>query len=188
MAGEEGATLPVREARDFGERILHLAQGSKWTDLISLARAFLQKITQRSTHGDKGALEDKKRSLETKLKEVGTAEEKIVAEVAALRRTIESEKDASRDAERELFAAMAHRAELETALAALRVRDEVLAREEAQFKQELHEAAALLDRMPEYEGSVVFEDEPRSAQEDRRRKLERLKIRLHEAKSQKHTT
>ena len=100
MAGEEGATLPVREARDFGERILHLAEGSKWADLISLARAFLQKITQRSTHGDKGALEDKKRSLETKLKEVGTAEEKIVAEVAALRRTIESEKDASRDAER----------------------------------------------------------------------------------------
>ena len=181
MAGEEGATLPVREARDFGERILHLAEGSKWADLISLARAFLQKITQRSTHGDKGALEDKKRSLETKLKEVGTAEEKIVAEVAALRRTIESEKDASRDAERELFAAMARRAELETALAALHTRGEMLAREEAQFKQELHEAAALLERMPEYEGSVVFEDEPRSAQEDRRRKLERLKIRLEEA-------
>ena len=181
MAGEEGATLPVREARDFGERILHLAEGSKWTDLISLARAFLQKITQRSAHGGKDALEDKKRSLETKLKEVGTAEEKIVAEVAALRRTIESEKDASRDAERELFAAMARRAELETALAALRTRGEMLAREEAQFKQELHEAAALLERMPEYEGSVVFEDEPRSAQEDRRRKLERLKIRLEEA-------
>ena len=181
MAGEEGATLPVREARDFGERILHLAEGSKWTDLISLARAFLQKITQHSGKDDKAALEDKKRALETKLKEVGTAEEKIVAEVAALRRTIESEKDASRDAERELFAAMARRAELETALAALRARDEVLAREEAQFKQELHEAAALLERMPEYEGSVVFEDEPRSAQEDRRRKLERLKIRLEEA-------
>ena len=181
MAGEEGATLPVREARDFGERILHLAEGSQWTELLSLARAFLQKITQRSTHGDKGALEDKKRSLEAQLGKVGAAEDKTSAEVAALRRTIESEKDASRDAERELFAAMAHRAELETALAALRVRDEVLAREEAQFKQELHEAAALLDRMPQYEGSVVFEDEPRSAQEDRRRKLERLKIRLEEA-------
>src|SRR3989344_2842524 len=181
MAGEGGGALPVREARDFGERILHLAEGSQWTELLSLARAFLQKITQRSTHGDKGALEDKKRSLEAQLGKVGAAEDKTSAEVAALRRTIESEKDASRDAERELFAAMAHRAELETALAALRARDEVLAREEAQFKQELHEAAALLERMPEYEGSVVFEDEPRSAQEDRRRKLERLKIRLEEA-------
>src|SRR3989344_5182781 len=90
MAGEEGATLPVREARDFGERILHLAEGSKWADLISLARAFLQKITQRGGKDDKAALEDKKRSLEAQLGEVGAAEDKTSAEIAALRRTIES--------------------------------------------------------------------------------------------------
>jgi len=57
----------------------------------------------------------------------------------------------------------------------------VLAHEEVRFKEELREAAALLGRIPEYQGGALFEDEPRSAQEDRRRKLERLKIRLEEA-------
>ena len=181
LAGEEGAPVPVREARDFGEKILQLAEGSKWTELMSLARAFLQKITQHSAHSDKVGLEERKRALESELKEIESAENNITAEVAALRKKIESEKDASRDAERELFAAMARRSELEAALAALRLREETLAQEEARFKEELHEAAVLLARIPEYEAGAVFEDEPRSAQEDRRRKIERQKIRLEEA-------
>src|SRR3989344_2633620 len=169
LAGQEGGTVSVREARDFGETILQLAEGAKWAELMTLARAFLQKITQRSAHSDKGVLEERKHMLEAELKAVETAENKSTAEVAALRKKIENEKDASRDAERELFAAMARRSELETALAALRAREEVLAREEAGFKAELREAGALLGRPPEYEsGGIVFEDEPRSAPEGRR--------------------
>ena len=181
LAGQEGPAVPVREARDFGETILQLAEGSKWTELMAAARAFLQKITQRSAHSDKSALEERKRALEVELKAVEAAENKITVEVAALRKKIENEKDASRDAERELFAAMARRAELEAALTALHVREESLKQEEARFKEELREAVALLARVPEYETGAVFEDEPRSAQEDRRRKIERLKIRLEEA-------
>ncbi|MSR70640.1 hypothetical protein EXS62_01210 [Candidatus Kaiserbacteria bacterium] len=181
IAGEEGGTVPVREARDFGERILQLAEGAHWSDLVALARTFLQKITARSAHSDKGVLEEQKRSLEAELKVVESAEEAIVNAVAALRQKIESEKDASRDAERELFAAMSRRSELEAALAALRSREELLGREELQFKEELREVSALLGRVPEYGQDVVFEDEPRSAQEDRRRALLRLKIRLEEA-------
>jgi chromosome segregation protein len=109
-----------------------------------------------------------------------------------LRKQIESEKDASREAERELFAAMARRSELQSILAALRSKEELLAREEATMKQDMGEAAVLVGReavddtvVRDHSGAEVTEaemlDEPRSAQEDRRRKLERLKIKLEES-------
>ena len=110
-----------------------------------------------------------------------------------MRSKIEGEKDANREAERELFAAMSRRSELELVLAKLRSKEEMLSREQEQFKREVGEAAALLGRaVAEYEhievrdvqGQLVSEaemvDEDRSMQEDRRRKLERMKIRLEE--------
>ncbi len=182
IAGEAGGTVPAAEARDFGEQILKLAEGSKLAELIALARGFLQKLVDAARRDDPAHLEEKKKNLEHELKNLQTEEERVHKELAALRTKIESEKDASRDAERELFAAMARRSELEVALSALRAREEIFAVEEARFKEELREASVLTGRMIDYEkAEVVFEDEPRSAQEDRRRKLERLKIRLEEA-------
>jgi len=182
IAGEAGGTVPAAEARDFGEQILKLAEGSRLAELIALARGFLQKLVAAAHREDPAHLEEKKKKLEHELKNLQTEEEHVHKELIALRKKIESEKDAGRDAERELFAAMARRSELETALAALRAREEVFAAEEARFKEELREASVLIGRVPDYEkAEVVFEDEPRSAQEDRRRKLERLKIRLEEA-------
>ncbi len=182
LVGEQGGTVPAGEARAFGEQILELAGASKLSELIALARSFLHKLSAAAHKDDSAHLEEKKKKLEHELKTLETEEERVHKEVAALRKKIEGDKDASRDAERELFAAMARRSELEAALAVLRARESVLAGEESRFKEELREAGILLGRMPEYESAeVVFEDEPRSAQEDRRRKLERLKIRLEEA-------
>ena len=182
LAGDAGGTVPAAEARDFGEQILTLASASKLAELIALARGFLQKLAAAARRDESGNLEEKKKKLEHELKDLEVQEERVHKEVAALRNKIESEKDASRDAERELFAAMAKRSELQAALAALRAREEALAGEELRFKEELREASTLIGRVPDYEHlDIVFEEEPRSAQEDRRRKLERLKIRLEEA-------
>lgn len=179
---EAGGTMPVREVRDFGEQVVRLAEASKLADILSLARTFLQKITQTGPVHNVTELRSRKEELEAQLRDLAAKEESVRTEVATLRKKIESEKDASRDAERELFAAMAKRSELQSQLAALRSREEVLAREEERFKDEVREAAVLLGAYPEYEQvEVVFEDEPRGAQEDRRRKIERLKIRLEEA-------
>lgn len=192
---EQGGSIPAREARDFGEQILALAEGSKIADLIALARSFLHKLSQGTrTSTEPEQLEANKKQLEAELKELQVEEEHVRKEVAALRKKIESEKDASRDAERELFAAMARRSELEAMLAALRTKEEMLSREEAAFKAELGEAGALVGRaVMDYEAQVVLgadgerlseadmADEPRGVQEDRRRKIERLKIRLEEA-------
>ncbi len=181
MGSEEG-TVPMREARSFGEKIVQLAEGAQWQELLTFARSFLQKLTSGGEVARaKEELEAKKRVLESEIKTLEIEEAQVGQQLAALRQKIESDKDASRDAERELFAAMAERSSLESALALLRSKEESLMREEERFKEEVREAGALLQKIPEYEGQMVVEDESRGAQEERRRKLERLKIRLEEA-------
>ncbi len=181
LAKEAGGTVPVAEARGFAERVLkELEAGGNIAALVVLAKEFLRRLTHTPTAGhSKGELETKKAQLEKELAHLRTQEEHTRHAVAKLRKELESEKDLSRDAERELFAAMARRSELETSLAGLRAREEMLKRDEEQYKQEFREAAVLLGHLPETE--VLFDDEPREAQAERRRKLERLKIRLEEA-------
>jgi chromosome segregation protein len=197
--GPAHETIPLGEARQFGERVLHELElpfggedqfKKRVSALVILAKEFLRRISQGPQEkGESVAdLKDKRGSLEAELKGLEQDESRVSAAVASLRRAIESEKDTARDAERELFAAMARRSELETKLASLRGRAEVLEREEGSFKRELGEAAALIGReVAEYEShrleetdeEVAAEDRP--AQEERRRKLERLKIRLEES-------
>ena len=165
--------------------------------LIILAKEFMRRIT-RLEHIQEGPskeeLQARKVELEHELLLLDEEEIKISSEVGMLRTKIESEKDASREAERELFGAMARRSQLDTLLVGLRGREEVLARQSEALKQELGEAAAIIGRtVMEYEGYVVrdqsqqplsnadISDEPRHLQEERHKKIERVKIRLEEA-------
>ncbi len=196
-------SVPGAEARAFAQRVerdLESAlQGGDMhatlSALIALAKDFLHKITrvQEQTGDSVEDLKQKKESLERELETLRATQEGIQAKVRELRTKIEGEKDANREAERELFQAMAKRSELEAVLSNLRNREDMLARDEAQFKQELGEAAALLGReVAEYEQTNVYAenggaisdaeiaDEPRQNQEERRRALERKKIRLEE--------
>jgi chromosome segregation protein len=183
LAKEQGGTIPASEARSFAERVVSELEGEgNLAALIMLAKEFLRRLTHTPAAGHSiEELSAKKHELEKDLARLRAQDEQTRSAVAKLRQELESQKDMSRDAERELFAAMARRSELESALAGLRARSEMLVREEEQYKAELREAAVLLSRIPETDVQVVFEDEPRGAQEDRRRKIERLKIRLEEA-------
>ncbi len=177
----DSAPVPAAEVKSFAQQIVAFAESAKIAELLSLARSFLQKLSRDSGAGTQDSLMRRKQELGARLTELAATEERVAHEVATLRTRIEGEKDASRLSERELFAAMARRAELQSALAAVRAREEALRVEQERFTQELREAAVLLGRVPDYEAGVVYEDEPRAAQEERRRKLERQKIRLEEA-------
>ncbi|HVY72471.1 MAG TPA: AAA family ATPase [Candidatus Paceibacterota bacterium] len=196
-------SVPGKDAREFAqtvERELEAALSagdvqSKLKSLVLLTKDFLQRImrAEERTGPSLEALRAKKDGLEKELEQLRREQEETRKAVAELRAKIEGEKDANREAERELFQAMQKRSELETVLAKLRARSEMLSRDEAQFKMELGEAAALLGReVTEYEHAAVYTengeelsqsdmaDEARDIQEDRRRKLERMKIRLEE--------
>ena len=199
--------VPGAQVREFAHRVeeeleasLSLEEGeikSRMAALLNIAKDFLRRITRVEVLREgrsKEELQARKAELEEMLKQLMDDEAKVLREVATLRHSIDSEKDASREAERELFAAMARRSELESKLHSLRAKSELIERESEIFKGEVGEAAALVGRMvQDYEATTIFNqqgglcsdadmaDEARSFQEDRRKKIERLKIRLEEA-------
>lgn len=198
-------SVPGDLAREFAERVerdleetlsLDVVQiKQRLSALVVFAKEFLRRIQQKNESAG-ASLEDlrqKKEQLEGELEALRAEQERIQRSVSELRGKIEGEKDANREAERELFAAMSRRSELEITLANARNKEMQLLREQEQFKRELGEAAALLGRtVSEYEHREIrdqheqliseaeMSDEPRSVQEERRRKLERMKIRLEE--------
>jgi chromosome segregation ATPase len=165
--------------------------------LIKRAREFAEGLTAKlSGNTDSSSVEDlkkRKSELEQRLVATQKEEEKTAQAVHKLHSDIENEKDANREAERELFQAMAERSGVESMLAGLRARENILAQNLENYKIELREAAVLLlrdaQRFEEYvvrdeagdalSDAEIFEEE-RSKQEERRRKLERMKIRLEE--------
>lgn len=194
--------VPTAQVRAFAEQVEQgLSEalslwGAGLTDriktLIILAQEFVERVTALGIPAKEGGeLTEKKYRLEKELRDISVAEERTAADVATLRRRIEREKDVANETERELFEAMAHRGELEARLVGLRAKGEMLAREQAVFKAEFTEAGVLLGREAlAYETFVVrdvrggevaaalIREEPRAKQEERRRTLERMKIKL----------
>lgn len=139
-------------------------------------------------------LREKKKAAERKLFEIQQAEGLVVQDEKRLRLDIEREKDSSRDAEKEVFRIMARQNELNGIISTLRVRMTELEHLEGDFKRELTEGVLLVGReILEYEKTeikdvhgatldrkaMILED--RTVQEERRRKVEKLKIRIEDA-------
>ena len=137
------------------------------------------------------ALAEKKKALEEKLASIYAAERGAFAEEKSFRAEIEKEKDSSRDAEKEVFRIIARQNELHGVVRALRLRFTEIEHAEGDFKRELIEGALLVgQRMLEYE-SVEPEgtqgttrnspEADRAHQEERRRRVEKLKLRIEDA-------
>lgn len=140
------------------------------------------------------ALAERQKELEEKLTHMERAETAAEEDERSLRAAIDRDKDSSRDAEKEVLRIMARQNELHGALNALRVRSHEIAHLEGDFKRELTEGALLVGReILEYEKSNIKDEkeeapaaipltfEARAEQEERRRKIEKLKIRIEDA-------
>ena len=140
------------------------------------------------------ALRTKKREAEERLAGWEREEAAALEEERKLRSDIEKEKDSSRDAEKEVFRIMARQNELHGTMNVLRQRRSEIEHAEADFKRELTEGALLVGReVLEYQNVKIKKEteeeatdeemsaEIRDMQEERRRKVERLKIRIEEA-------
>jgi chromosome segregation ATPase len=207
LSQEASGTIPAREAQGFAQKVeegLNELESLKEPELrerilhlIQFAREFSQKLASllvnRAASRSVEELRARREELELKLAEVASEEERITAQVRALQAEIENEKDANRDAERQLFEAMAERSSVESTLSSLRSREDVLTHEKENYRRELGEAGALFlkdalkfddytvrasDGSP-LSDAEIFEEE-RGVQDDRRRKLERTKIKLEE--------
>lgn len=139
-------------------------------------------------------LKSQKISLDEKIKKAEKDEALVYSKYLALKDEIEKEKDTSRDAEKAVFKIMAEQNEVISKLNEIRSAEDKWKLEEENFKRELGEAGALLGRdvldfgncepvNDKNEKISIFEivSEPRILQEERRRNIEKIKIRLEDA-------
>lgn len=171
------------------------------TDAKERIRSFFNKIVSKPAvsapaedhSGESKELAAKKESLAASIGKLEGELSSLQAKAALIRSAIDSEKEGSRSAERAVYEIKARQNEAVSALAQIKLREEKLAEIEAEWKRESSEAVALLGHsMADIQNFTIAEagkplsdeqivTEVRSAQEDRKRQIERAKIRLEEA-------
>lgn len=168
------------------------------SDIVHALKGFLRKASETptgSTEAEERELEELQASLQDTEKDhqaVIAAEQKATAAYEEVKAAIEAEMSESRDAERLVFTLVQEQRETEITLQQIEQELAILGRDRQEFKEELQEAVALIGRQAasyfSYEimadGQPVTPDmvvqESRSTQRERRRELEKMKIRLEE--------
>lgn len=163
------------------------------TDIGRTLRQFLSRTTH-NTENDSNvekdelkALQSKKAQTDEELKLAEQAEEAADKEYRTIQREIEQDQTESHEAEKEVFRLVNSRRECEAELTKLQYEETAIARDRDEFKRELQEAVALLGRGASdylnYQLGLTDKEiiaESREKQRDRRRELEKMKIRLEE--------
>lgn len=209
MGGEEDSMISSKElevvitsierevekiAKSDDASLLRRALG----DMARALRQFLSRAKDggsfelREFEKERDVLMVEKSALEIKLK---AAEEKETAAEEAYRRiqhSIEADQSESREAEREVFRLINERREVESELNRIEIERNGWTRDQDDFKRELQEAVVLIGRgasdyltfKVEQSGHTLSDREiaaeDRQKQIERRRELEKLKIRLEE--------
>ncbi len=168
-------------------------------DISRLVREFLASLegetaatSTRSFDDEIVRLTKEKEKCEEEVEQLKKEEDTLLLRAQKLKEEMDSARREKQEGELELYELMTRRGELEHELAEIKNRESLLVRAQEDFKRELQEAGVLVGRdilgYEEYivrgkEGVVpVVEmlDEVRLAQEERRRKLEKMKVRLEE--------
>ncbi len=160
-------------------------------EVVKALRGFIDKHRARSdsafiADAEKEIVElsKQKEGFETKLKMASESEAGLIREREELRHNIESEKDTNREAEKDVFKIIARQNEVRNTINDLTGRLNVVLRDEENFKRELGEAGIIAGRE-----AVEFRDVlnggalqiDRIQQEERLKRIEKIKIRLEDA-------
>ena len=137
------------------------------------------------------ALKDEREKLDKEFQGVVARENGLNEKYETLRKEIEADKDESREAEREVFRIMQEQTKIEAKLAGATAFEDKIEREAEDLERELAEAGVLVGaeaakyrevKIMGEAGSELDTEailaEPRGKQEERRRELEKIKIRL----------
>lgn len=203
------APVPVGEVQRFIDTIERMVEKSVQSDEPQHLRRALQDVVhaaKRFIDGLRGNKQVNTKAevaeqgeLERELVKLRAADEKSEAEeqeqtraYEALKSSIEAEQSESREAERAMFAIIGQQRECENELSRIDRERAALDRDRDEFKRELQEAVTLIGRSASsyFELEIQTGDgvltneaiagEERQKQYDRRRSLEKMKIRLEE--------
>ena len=167
-------------------------------DVVHTLKKFLQQASGKSTvstdaeEGELAEITKERNSLQKELTEAEEQEGELTKKYDSLRASIEAESQESREAEREVFRIVGEQRDKENEVARIDAELSVLERDRNEFKRELQEAVTLIGRnASQYfsfeilvDGKVIKNEvivgEDREKQRERRRELEKMKIRLEE--------
>ena len=177
---------------------------SKLKKFLSFVRSSFTDFIKKYTNESDGSTDDLKEEIKKLEKQKGEYEDKLSSskqketefseEYTFVKNEIEKEKDSNRDAEKAVFRIIAEQNELRNVLSALKMREDNLRRDEEELKREFQEAGILVgasalhfkDFWPTKENGIPLSQdeivkEGREAQLERKRAMERIKIRLEDA-------
>ena len=163
-------------------------------DFIEGNKESENKQAEQEIEIDIKGLESEKGGYELKIKDAEKLETELEEQYVFLKSEIEKERDSNRDAEKALFRIVAEQNDIRGHLSNLESRESILRKNEEDLKRELQEGSILVgiqalrykDFWPINESGMAISleeiiNEPRQVQEDRRRALEKIKIRLEDA-------
>lgn len=167
-------------------------------DIVHTLKKFLQNASGKSTVSTEAEekelsnISKERESLQSDLKTAEKNETELTVQYESLRASIEAESQESREAEREVFKIVGEQREKENQIARIDAELSALDRDRNEFKRELQEAVVLIGReAAQYFNFEIVSDgktisnidivkEDREIQRERRRELEKMKIRLEE--------
>lgn len=195
----EGRVIPFSKIKILKDEVESFVNEAEVAGTIEAAKSALQNIKYRiesiigeytsSTETNSNnqfeikSLEDNRAKLETEIttteNDINLAKEKY----NSIRSAVEKDKDSSREAEKTLFNLLGEQNRVNTELSLLDSRVSKLQIEEENFKREIEEAGVLLGQRAVGLERTPTENiaEERNIQEERRREIERIKIRIEEA-------
>ena len=153
--------------------------------LTTFVKGFLGKLRTLLDQGNGAkseidALQKERSAAQEKEESLTGKEESLAAELEKIRKELDAVKAEERDKERLVFELTARERDVRYELSLVQGSLDRLLHEEAEFKRDLGEAAALIGRdVLSYESLAVEPRDP-AAQDDERRELQKIKIRIEE--------
>jgi chromosome segregation protein len=187
---EEHKTIRLKEVEELFENISSL---SVVETILTKIREFIRerKHTANSSvileaEARMKELSAEKQKAEELIHNAEAKEKTLQTKYESLKKAIETEKDSGRDAEKAVFRIMSEEQAIISKLNTLKLREEKMNTEEADWKRELEEVSRLVGADVLHFKSLDMDEktalaEPRAAQEERKRAIEKLKIRLEDA-------
>ncbi|MFO0718836.1 MAG: AAA family ATPase [Candidatus Paceibacterota bacterium] len=205
---EEGKMVSLKDVEGFANEVVKNVESAETLNDLNQIKKLFQNIKEivvsfisknRTQVNDSlvkeseehiASLRAQKKDLEKQASDFEKEEKDLQDKYSLLRAEIEKEKDTNREAERQMFALMNKQNEIISKMNIIKGSLEKLRLEEDDFRRELGEAGVLIGRavldfssftLPPVSIDMYGKDEPRSAQEDRRRAIEKIKIRIEDA-------
>lgn len=158
-------------------------------NILNTVRVFISSKVQHNDSqidftADLSRIENQKRDLVNKIKEYEANEISLRDALNKKREILEADKSNTVESEKRIIALMTEKNELQRVMSSFAIRRDTFDRDERSFKQELTEAAVLVGRdVLEYENIELeqkYLSQNREDQNENRRKLERMKIKVEE--------